>query len=655
LAEKTLKKLPDKFPVPSDVRLALERIAGPKEKNFYEKFCGLASRVLGKVVGTPKLSASTLRSIKEARLRITPKEWTAGMLFAPLVAALPAFLIWIVLILVGGNPFGLLYLPLLGLLLGGLGLMVFQSYPSSLATAKKSEAQSKAINTIMLLSFSLYHRPDIRGATVYAADVGEGKLAEDLQRGLLEMDERRKYETVRHLLTVIANEWENVDESTRQAIFDILRSTGTKDEAARIADVSRAPARVLEGAEEQLSQRLNSLVMPTLAFLTFGSLAIIGTIGLSPVFTILGMQLVDLKFFVGMATALVMAFLLFTLYMGGRRPITIQPPEIPEDDPRLPPKGKVKIFGKLLPSWLPPALVFVALAWPGVLYLLGMTSGVIGIITMSFTTLWLVWAMAAAIVVHAYLSSSKRAKIRNEERRKLLDWGNALNTMGSRMLDGKPAARAMTEAANLMEGSPLAEELKEAGLRMEQLGLGLDEAISGGKRRHNPLIESFIKIISRVRGGSEAAAGRACMMAADLLNTLHRVERRFREKIDESMGNLWLVAVMLIPVVCAMSVWVMDFMSGMKYSMAAKTTSAGVSGMPFLLGAMGTGELALLRLVMGVTAMLLSIIIARYIANIKAAGDKVELWSAVLKSALVSTAIFTATSFLLTMITVGGV
>ncbi|MEW6222807.1 MAG: hypothetical protein AB1476_05840 [Candidatus Hadarchaeota archaeon] len=655
MAEKTLKKLPKEFPVPSDVKLALEKISGPLEKGFYEKFCGLAGRVFGGLVGEPKISDQTVRAMKEAGIRVTPKEWTSGMFFSVLVPALPLLLIWLVLTLLGGDIFGLLYLPLLALLVGGLGMMLFQSYPSSRAASLKSEAQGKAINTIMLLSFSLHHRPDIRGATVYAADTSEGKLAEDLQKGLLEMDERRKYETVRHLLTAVANEWGRLDESTRQAIFDILRSTGTKEEAARIADVSKAPARVLEGAEEQLTRRLNSLVMPTLAFLTFGSLAIIGTVGLSPVFTIIGMQLVDIKFFIGMSAALIMAFFLFTLYMGGRRPVTIQPPAIPDDDPRLPPKGKVSVFGKLLPSWLPPVLVFSALVWPGILHLLGVTSGVLGIIAMSLSTFWLVWAAAAAIAVHAYLASSSRAKIRDEERRKLSDWGNALNTMGSRMLDGKPAAQAMAEASEMMEGSPLAGELKEASVKMERLGIGLHEAIFSGGRRHNPLIESFLKIISRVRSGSEAAAGRACMMAAELLGTLHRVERRFRERIDEAMGNLWLVAVVLIPVVCAMSVWVMDFMSGMRFTIAAKTAVAGVTGIPFLLGVMGAGELAVLRLVMGVTAMLLSIIIARYIASIKASRDRVELWSAVMKSTLVSTAIFTATSFLLGMVTVGGV
>ncbi len=291
------------------------------------------------------------------------------------------------------------------------------------------------------------------------------------------------------------------------------------------------------------------------------------------------------------------------------------------------------------------------------LYLLGFKTGFIGVVTMSFTTLWLVWATAGAIAVHGYLYSSRRAKLREEERRKLADWGNALNTMGSRMLDGKPVAQAMNEAAELMAGSPLAEQLKGTSATMERYGVDMYQALferGAGKRIYNPLIRSFLGVISRIRRDSEAAAGRACMMAAEFLRTLHRVERRFRERVDEAMGNLWLVAVVLIPVVCAMSVWVMDFMSGMKFTIAAQTAAAGVTGMPFLLGAMEVGELALLRLVMGLTAVALGAIVARYIANIRAGSDRVELWSAVSKSVLVSAIIFTATTFLLTMITVGG-
>jgi len=656
LAEKNLTPLPERFPLPSDVREALQRILKPRERGFYEKFCAFSGRILGPLTKNSKLSEKTLRDLKEAKIKIEAKDWAAGLIFSLVLPVLASVLVWFWSFLSTGDPLGTLYLPIAGFLIGGIFMMAFQSYPASAASRRRADAQSKAIETIMLLSFSLYHRPDIRGATVQAADMSQGKLAEDLQRGLLELDERRRYETVRHLLTVVANEWGEIDDSTRQAIFDLLRSTGAKEESVRLADVARAPERVLEGAEEQLTNRLNSLVMPTLAFLTFSSLAIISVVGLSPIFGVIGFNFVDLKFFATIAVGLVVAFLIFTEFMGSHRPATIQIPVLPEDDPRLPPPGKVILLGRKVPSPLVPLLVFAAIAWPGVLYLLGETGGQLGFVIFSFSTFWFVWAVAAAIGVYALLYNSRRAKIREEERRKLVDWGTALNTMGSRMLDGKPMPQAMEEAAGLMAGSPLAYELRDLSLKMERYGLNLHEALFERRRssRYNPMIKSFLEIISRIRRDSEAAAGRACMMAADFLQTLHRVERRFRERIDEAMGNLWLVAAVLIPVVCAMSVWVMDFMSGMKFSMSAQAAAAGVTGIPFLLGAMGVMEIALLRLVMGVTSVALSFIIARYIANIRAAGDRVELCSSVAKSVIVSAAIFTVTSFLLTLITVGG-
>lgn len=648
--------LPEKLPVPSDVREALERILKPRKRGLYEKFCAVAGSVFGFFTKNSKLSQKTLRNLKEAGLKVEPRDWAAGLVLSLALPVVLSVVIWLWFIFTGGDLVGTLYLPIVGFLIGGIFMMAFQNYPASAAAQRRADAQGKAIRTVMLLSFSLYHRPDIRGATVQAADMSEGKLAEDLQRGLLELDERQRYETVRHLLTVVANDWGEIDDSVRQAIFDILRSTGAKDESTRLGDVAKAPERVLEGAEEQLTNRLNSLVMPTLAFLTFSSLAIISVVGLSPIFGVIGLNFVDLKFFSAIALGLVVAFLAFTQFMAGHRPATIQIAAPSEDDPRLPPPGKVIVFGKKVPSFIIPIVVFAAIAWPGVLYLVGETSGPLGFIFFSFSTFWFVWAAAGAVGVYAYLYLSRRARIRDEERRKLIDWGNALNTIGSRMLDGKPMPQAMVETANLMAGSPLAYEIKEVGMRMERYGLNLHEALfekrSGS--RYNPMIRSFLEMISRIRRDSEAAAGRACMMAAEFLRTLNRVERRFRERIDEAMGNLWLVASLLIPVVCSMSVWVMDFMSGMKFSMAAQAATAGVTGIPFLIGAMGVIEIALLRLVMGLTAVALSFIIARYIANIRAAGDRVELWSSVAKSVLVSAAIFTVTSFLLTLITFGG-
>jgi len=637
-------ELDERFPIPSDVRAILEKISRPRKPGFYERFCMVAGRALGGLTKNMKLMKETMKTLEQAKLRVKPSEWWAGFLLLLLLPTLPCILVWLSLGLTGSDMLASLYLPLFGLLLAGLFIALFQTYPSSTAAMKRSEAQSQAINTVMLLSFALYHRPDLRGATIYAADVGKGRLAEDLQRGLLELDEKRRYETVRHLLTVLAHEWGEVDEDTRRAIFDILRSSGAREEATRLADIAKAPERVFESTELQLGKRLNSLVMPTMAFLVFGSLAIVGAVGLSPIFGMIGMNFVDMKFFVLVVSALVVAFLLFTTYMGKRRPVTLPPHEIPAKDPRLPPPGKAKIFGKLVPLWLPSIVVFIVLAWPGVLYIAGITSGIIGNIATSFTTLWLVWAVAAAIGVYAYLYSAQRAKLREEESKKLVDWEVALNTMGSRVLDGKPMGQAMNEAAELMAGSPIAEQLKQTSTTMDRLGIDMYRALfeHGGVRRiYNPLVASFLNIISRIRRGSEAAAGRACMMAAEFLGTLHRVEARFKEKIDEAVGNLWLVAILLLPVICAMSIWVMEFMSAISLTTSMQAGGAGLAGLPFIFGAMEARELAVLKLLMGMAAIALALVIARYIATIRAGEDKVEFWGTAGKSVLLTTLVFT--------------
>ncbi len=575
-----------------------------------------------------------------------PEEWWAGFLFAFGAPILLWFGGWLLAGLLGADLLALWYLPIFRLALGGLFGMVFYIYPPSLAEIRRSEAQSQAINTIMLLSFALYHRPDLRGAAVFAADTSKGELAEDIQKGLLKLDEKRGYESVRHMLTALAHHWGGIDEGARLAIFDILRSSGESEEAARLQDIVKAPGRVLESSELQLKKRLNTLLMPTMVFMVFGSLAIVGAIGLSPVFGMIGLQFIDLKFFALVAAVLVISFLLFTTYMGRKRPATLPPPEIPAQDPRLPPAGKARLFGHLLPLWLLSLLAFIILAWPGVIYFAGVShSGAVEALALNFNTFWFIWAIACAIAIYAYFYSRQRVKLREEERRNVADWEIALNTMGGRMLDGKPMPQAMIETAELMPNTAVARQLQQTGAVIDRLAVDVRTALFEHniiKRVYSPLVRSFLTVITHIRRGSELAAGRACMMAAEFLSTLRGVENRFKESMNEAIGNLWLVAIILLPVVCAMSVWVMEFMSDVSFTLSAKASGTGLANLPFLFGGMEANELAVLKLVMGLTAIALALVVARYIAIIRAGHDKVEFWSTVGKTVLATTIVFTA-------------
>jgi hypothetical protein len=57
---------------------------------------------------------------------------------------------------------------------------------------------------------------------------------------------------------------------------------------------------------------------------------------------------------------------------------------------------------------------------------------------------------------------------------------------------------------------------------------------------------------------------------------------------------------------------------------------------------MEQSELALLKLVMGLTAVALALVVARYIAIIRAGRDRIEFWSTVMKTVAITTIVFTA-------------
>lgn len=580
---------------------------------LYPSYCRLWGRIL-RVRG--ELQPSTLEALREAG--VGPAEFLSGFLGSLLLPFLP-LLPLAVLALLGLAPFPW-YLPLLSLSLSLLlGLLVYL-HPMRLRGLRLREAREEAVNTVMVLSFALHSRPDLRGAVLQAAS-GRGKLAEDLRRGMVEVD-RRRYGSTRELLTRLAGEWGEVDEGVRAALFDLLRSTGEREEAMRLRDLSRAPERLLESREVSLERELGQLVPLTSAFVVFGSLLIVAGIGLSPLFGMVGMGL-GLRFFLPLCLLVLLSFWVFCLYASGRRPPVLPSPEPPR-------RG-----GKLaLPASL---LLFLLLSSP---FLLGLRG----------SSLWVIWGAAGAFCLYATLSLGPRARLREEERRKLRDWEVAFSTMGSRMLDGNSMREALRETAELMRGSELSRELEEVVRAQERLGLGLEEALFGrgrlGERIRSPLVRSFLRIILEVRRTSEQAAGRACMLAGEFLEMLRGVERRFREKMEESLGNLSLMATLLIPLVCSLSLWSVDLLSGVSLTMRERAAAAGLGYPSLLPGLVEAGELVILRLVLGLTSLLLALLLAWYLSALRGGGE-VEFLLTARRMVLVSALVFTLSHLLL--------
>lgn len=630
--------------VSRDVREILETLKEQEGRGpgFYERLSRFSGKLLGSVTRNMEMTEETRKQISWAKLRVTPAEWWAGFLLVVLVPILATVVPWVVLVLYSGSLMSYWYLPILGFGLSALLGASFYYYPLSAADIEKTEAQSRAIETIMLMSFALHHRSDLRGAAIFGGNASEGKLAEDIRHGLLELDQKRNYESVRQMFMVIAHEWRDIDEGVRRAIFDILRSTGQSEESLRRQDVAQAPERVLESSERQLGSKLEGVVMPSMTFMVFGSIAIVGVIGLSPIFGMIGMDFIDLKFFALTAGVLVASFLVFTIFIERRRPVTMPPPRISPKDPRLPPEGQARILGREIPVPIFPLLLFILLALPGALYLSGNFDS--SLIISGPNTFWIIWACAGSVALYAHLKVGPRAEIREEVRRATEDWTMALNTIGSRILDGRPMRRAMEEASEMMPETGVGKQLAQATATMERFSVGPRYAFfeAGIARRiYSPLIASFLGVITQIKEGSERAAGRASMMAAEFLDTLGEVERRFRERVGDATGNLWLMAIVLLPVVCALSVWIMDFMGEISISVGAAAEGAGLADIPILTSSMETMEIALLKLLMGLTVVALVLIVIRHISIIRSGRDPIKFWNTVPMAVIAGTIVFT--------------
>ncbi len=592
---------------------------------LYRSYCRFWGRLTG--IRGEGLSPSTLEALRE--VGVGPGEFVAGLLASLLLPFLPLLLL--ALLSLGGLASFPWYLPSLSLCSSLLLGLLFYLHPLHVRGVRLSRAREEAVNTVMVLSFALHSRPDLRGAVLQAAQ-GEGRLAEDLRRGMVEV-ERRRYGSTRELLTHLAGRWGRVDEGVRTALFDLVRSTGEREEAMRLRDLSRAPERLLESREASLRKELEQLVPLTAAFVVFGSLLIVVGIGLSPLFGMAGMGL-GLPFFLPLCLLVLLSSWIFCLYAGGRRPPTLPPPELPPG-----PKNRLTL--------LAPLCLFLLLSSPFLLHLWrGVGSG---------DSLWVLWGGAGALCLHATLSLGPRAGLREEERRKLGDWEVALGTMGSRMLDGKSMGEALRETAELMKGSELSKQLEEVARTQERLGVGVEEALFGrgrlAERIRSPLVRSFLRTIVEVRKSSEQAAGRACMLAGEFLGMLRRVERRFREEMDESLGNLGLMAMLLIPLVCAMSLWATGLLSGVSLLVRERAAGAGLTPFP-LPGMVEAEELVLLKLALGFTSLLLSLLLAWYLSLLKTGGEEVEFLLTARRTVLASTLVFTSSYLLLSLVSV---
>ena len=245
---------------------------------------------------------------------------------------------------------------------------VYSNYPKSAASREKLLALAYVPEIVNYLTMSLRLTPNLEKAVEFAASHGQGKIAEEL-KGIVWDLQLGRYDSVEEALDELAYKWGPYNEDFKQALMLIRASILEADVKKREDLLVKANADVLEGAREKMDVYARNLQQPTVYLYYFGILlplllAIILPIG--GAFANLALAKAE-YLFIAYNIFLPLLIFAFGSFIVASRPPTYVPPDVPEDQPGLPPRGTFKLGSAVIPAKTLGALAFLLLVSLGFL------------------------------------------------------------------------------------------------------------------------------------------------------------------------------------------------------------------------------------------------------------------------------------------------
>ncbi len=547
--------------------------------SWFETFCRFSARLLP--VQAYRLKEETRRELELASFKVSDGQYASGLLCSLLVPLLVVLAISVLL----GNP----WLLLAGLLILCLPcLLLFMLYPSFVASQRRSEARGYAVGTLLVLIFDLMYRRNLRGAMARASRT-PGMLAEDLRRAMIEL-ERGEGGSPEELMLRISHKWSELDEGIGEVLEEVSRGEWSRRE---LLQTSR---RLIAGVEREVEEELQRMVSPALYFLSLGALAVLLTVGLSPLFALLGRF--DLSFYPVISVALALLFWLSTIFLLTRRPLTLPFPPV---QPLSPAAGLVPASFSLLP-WL----------W---------------IFGLSLPT---VFGIGLSIFLFGILRSWKGIRLKRERVKRVEQWRRAVDFLGQRL--GRTGL--LFSLSETIQRFPyISKPVRELLLRIQE---GSADLSALPERVEDPISAQMLEASLVLKPMSEEATSLALREAGQLLEELQKAERRFRHRMGEIRSNLWMLSLVLIPLVCSLSAWMISTFAEL----------SALESMPFLSMGLGPADLSCLWFNLGLLSLVLSLAVARYASGLQAPGDRVQSLFDLSITALVSASVFLFSSWI---------
>ncbi len=421
----------------------------------------------------------------------------------------------------------------------GIALLVVHvghAVPELAATARRTSALGSAPDLVARAVLSMRLEPTPERAGEFAAQTGEGVLAQSLETHV-----RQTHNTAQSGLDSFGDAWAETFPSLRRA-FALVVVAGRTQTADRYRLLDRALAVVLEGTSNQLQAFAAQIQTPVTALYAFGVLLPTALVALLPAAGAAGVVVTPVTVVFLYNLALPGALSVAALWLLTRRPVSFPPPEVTHSHPDVIDSRQLALVSGLvaaiatgfvtaraLPEWGPP----IAAA--------GFGCGV------------------ALVVAHQPVVSVYDL-VRDAED----GLADALELVGRRVANGRAVETAIEDAARELDGT-MGELLAFGVKQQRQLHVGVREAFLG---RHGALATvpsprvrgSFALLALAAHEGRPAGA--ALLSMAEHTDDLQRIEREARQQLAYVCRTLVNTAALFGPLVAGSTVALAEGIGG---------------------------------------------------------------------------------------------
>jgi len=442
-----------------------------------------------------------------------------------------------------------------GVAIGAAVPLVAREAPTFLTTVARTRALGAAASLVGRAALRLRLDPTVERAAAFAAETGDGPLAESLGTHV-----DRAEGTPRSGFGSFAREWSDRFPALERAVAR-LDAAASAPSSERDQHLDRAVEAALDGVRAELASFVSDIRGVVTGLYAFGVLLPLALVGVLPAARATGVAF-SLPVIVVLYDALLPAVVVVTgAWILARRPVAFPPPRVGRDHPDTPDgRARTVVSGVAAAAVGGGVAARLVAAWTAPLAAVG-------------------FGVGAALVVDARAAKRVRERVRAVES----DLADACYLVGRRVAAGEAVESAIADTADRVAGATGA-MLTDAASRQRRLGITVGEAFGDEhgvlatlpSRRTRETATLFS--LAATEGWP---AGEALVATAEHVEELGRIEREARRELAQVTDTLANTAAVFGPVV-----------GGATVALSARVARTGASTR-FGAGPLPTAELGL--------------------------------------------------------------